>query len=81
MIKGKARFYGEGDIIIGELAPLEGINIPPGFPYWFESVGDETLEILQVESIDKTVKNNRRVDHTPQKRATLEMKTVKSSDV
>src|ERR1043166_10150660 len=52
VLKGKARFYGERDTMLAELGSLDGTNIPPGFPYWFESVGDEILEILQVEAID-----------------------------
>lgn len=52
VIKGKARFYGEGDRVVAELGPLEGVLIPRGFPYWFESASDETLELLQVESSD-----------------------------
>jgi mannose-6-phosphate isomerase-like protein (cupin superfamily) len=52
VIKGKARFYGEGDKVIAELGPLEGILVPRGFQYWFESAGEEVLELLQIESSD-----------------------------
>jgi mannose-6-phosphate isomerase-like protein (cupin superfamily) len=48
VLKGRVRFYGVGDVIIGEYGPREGIQIPEGSRYWFEKVGDETLEILQV---------------------------------
>ena len=37
-----------------------------GFYYWFEKAGEERLEILQVEAIDKTVVN-KRLDATPAK--------------
>jgi mannose-6-phosphate isomerase-like protein (cupin superfamily) len=52
VLKGKARFYGEGDRVVAEIGPMEGVLIPRGFRYWFESAGDEVLELLQVESAD-----------------------------
>ena len=44
----------------------EGVFVPRNVPYWFESVGDELLELLQVEAIDKTVKNTL-TRHAPKK--------------
>ncbi|OGA06278.1 MAG: hypothetical protein A2W68_09270 [Betaproteobacteria bacterium RIFCSPLOWO2_02_64_14] len=64
VLKGRARFYGKGDALLAELAPLQGLHIPRGFYYWFEKVGEEPLEILQVEAIDKTI-INKRLDATP----------------
>lgn len=64
VLKGRARFYGEGDALLGDLGPHEGIFLPRGVMYWFEATGDELLEILQVEAIDKSVEN-RRNDHKP----------------
>jgi len=52
VLGGRARFYGEGDAVVAELGPMEGVLIPRHFKYWFESVGDEVLEILQVECAD-----------------------------
>ena len=53
VISGRARFYGEGDVIIAELGQYEGILIPRGFKYWFECASEEeSLVILQVESSD-----------------------------
>lgn len=70
VLKGRARFYGTlDDTLLGELGPHEAIFIPRGFPYWFEKVGDEPLEILQVEALDRSVKNTR-TDHKPMKSAT-----------
>jgi mannose-6-phosphate isomerase-like protein (cupin superfamily) len=69
VLKGRARFYGKGDELLAELGPLQGIHIPRGFYYWFEKAGEERLEILQVEAIDRSVVN-RRLDATPQKDAT-----------
>ena len=48
VLKGAARFYGVGDKLIGELGPNEGILLPGGSRYWFEKVGSEDLEILQI---------------------------------
>ena len=47
VLRGRARFYGIGDAIIGELGPEEGIFLPGGSRYWFEKVGNEDLELLQ----------------------------------
>ena len=64
VLKGRARFYGEGDALLADLGPHEGIFLPRGVMYWFETAGDELLEILQVEAIDNSVEN-RRNDHKP----------------
>jgi mannose-6-phosphate isomerase-like protein (cupin superfamily) len=64
VLKGRAKFYGEGDKLIAELGPNEGVLVPRGVQYWFESSSPEVLEILQVEAIDKTIKNMR-IDYKP----------------
>ena len=66
VLKGRARFYGAGDRLIAEIGQHEGVFVPRNAPYWFESVGDELLELLQVEAIDKTVKNTL-TRHAPKK--------------
>jgi mannose-6-phosphate isomerase-like protein (cupin superfamily) len=66
VLKGRARFYGAGDRLIAEVGQHEGVFVPRNVPYWFESVGDELLELLQVEAIDKTVKNTL-TRHAPKK--------------
>lgn len=66
VLRGRAKFYGKDDALLAELGPLQGIHIPRGFYYWFESSGPELLELLQVEAIDKSVEN-RRLDATPRK--------------
>jgi mannose-6-phosphate isomerase-like protein (cupin superfamily) len=48
ILRGAARFYGVGDVLIGEFGPHDGILIPGGSRYWFEKIGDEDLEILQI---------------------------------
>ena len=72
VLSGRARFYamskesGNGEEVAGELGPREGIMIPKGVPYWFESASDDQLEILRVSSIDKNVKAER-VNYEPLK--------------
>ena len=48
VLKGAARFYGVGDKLLGEIGPNGGILLPGGSRYWFEKVGGEDLEILQI---------------------------------
>lgn len=71
VINGAVKFYGAGDKPIGEFKKGEGILIPRGFQYWFESSASEPLEILRVTAKDQSVEN-KRVDHTPQKRWMIE---------
>lgn len=66
VLKGRVRFYGPGNEVQGEFGPHEGVITPRNTPYWFECVGEEVLEILQVVAFDRSVKN-RRVDLEPQK--------------
>lgn len=66
VISGAVKFYGEGDEVIGEFNKGEGILIPRGFKYWFESSSSEPLEILRVTAKDQKVENQR-VDHSAQK--------------
>jgi mannose-6-phosphate isomerase-like protein (cupin superfamily) len=49
VLGGKATFYGEGDRVMGELEPFQGLLIPAGTKYWFESTGEEPLQILRVD--------------------------------
>jgi mannose-6-phosphate isomerase-like protein (cupin superfamily) len=53
VLKGNVRFYGPGDAVIAELGPHEGITIPGGARYWFETTGAEDLEILQMVAYDR----------------------------
>ncbi len=68
VLKGRARFYGAGDKLLGEFGPNEGIITPCYFRYWFERVGDEDLELLQVGALSSPeVKSSGRTDLEPQK--------------
>jgi mannose-6-phosphate isomerase-like protein (cupin superfamily) len=70
VLRGRVRFYTTDDELVADLGPHEGVLVPREFPYWFESSGDETLEMLQVEA---SVKPNdgllgfgeARTDYTP----------------
>ncbi len=66
VLAGKVKFYGPGDVLIGEFGKHEGILVPRGAQYWFESSGDEDLEILQMAAFEKGVKTQR-VDVEAQK--------------
>jgi mannose-6-phosphate isomerase-like protein (cupin superfamily) len=59
VLKGAVRFYGPGDEVLGEFGAHEGIVMPRGAEYWFESCGDVDLELLQVVAFDRDVKNER----------------------
>jgi mannose-6-phosphate isomerase-like protein (cupin superfamily) len=66
VLGGAVKFYGEGDKLIGECKKHEGILIPRGFKYWFESASDEPLEIIRVAARDQNVEN-KRVNEAPLK--------------
>ena len=67
VLAGRARFYAEGDDLLAELGKHEGIAIPRGFRYWFESAGEEPLELLHVVAYAQNVKDER-INYTPLKR-------------
>ena len=55
VLKGRARFYTQGDVLIADAGPMEGVLLPRGYKYWFEKAGDEDLEMLQVEAFDMPI--------------------------
>ncbi len=59
VLKGRVRFYGPEDEILGEFGQHEGIVMPRNAQYWFESCGDDELELLQVVAFDRDVRNER----------------------
>lgn len=77
VLNGAVKFYGESDQVIGELKKQEGILIPRGFSYWFESAGEEPLEILRVTARDQTTEN-RRVNQSPLKQWQVDMNRPQS---
>ena len=74
VMSGAVKFYGEGDQVIGEFNRGEGILIPRGFKYWFESSSSEPLEILRVTAKDQKVENQR-VDHSAKKQWMVDQNT------
>ena len=66
VLKGRVRWYGPGDEVLGEFGPHEGIVMPRNAQYWFQSIGEDDLELLQVAAFDRDVKNER-VDFAPQR--------------
>jgi hypothetical protein len=71
------KFYGEGDKLIAELKKTEGILIPRGFKYWFESASDEALEIIRVAARDQNTEN-KRVSEAPLKPWMVESRRFES---
>jgi len=65
VLKGRARFYGPGDEIRGEFGPIEGLVIPAGARYWFESCGEDDLELLQIKTYTKGRGKDKRIDAAP----------------
>jgi mannose-6-phosphate isomerase-like protein (cupin superfamily) len=53
VLSGRVRFYGEGNALIADCGPYEGVLLPRGCPYWFENVEDVEAELLQVEAFDR----------------------------
>ena len=77
VIRGAVKFYGEGDRLVGEYQKGEGILIPRGYKYWFESAAPEPLEILRITAKDQNVENQR-VDHSAQKQWMVDQNTFGS---
>ena len=67
VLKGRVRFYGPGDVLIGEFGPHEGTITPRFSRYWFENVGEEDLEILQVAALTEGAKTSGRTDVSAQR--------------
>lgn len=61
VLKGRVRFYGPGDKLLGEYGPMEGLITPAGARYWFEKASDDDLELLQVASYEQDASRARRV--------------------
>jgi hypothetical protein len=64
VIKGRVRFYGPGDVLLKELGANEGIITPRYSRYWFECVGEEDLELLQIAASDSPELKSGRTDVT-----------------
>lgn len=63
VLKGRVKFYGVDDELLGEYGPQEGIITPAFTRYWFESSGDDELELLQIGAFSgPEVKSSGRTD-------------------
>ena len=67
VLKVRVKFYGVGDKLLGEFGPQEGIITPAYTRYWFESSGDEELELLQIGAFAPDAKSSGRTDASPQR--------------
>ena len=67
VLKGRVRFYGPEDKLLGEFGPMEGLSTPRNARYWFESAADEELELLQVAAIAPDIEGPMRIDASPRK--------------
>jgi mannose-6-phosphate isomerase-like protein (cupin superfamily) len=65
VLKGRVRFYGRSDAVIGEYGPLEGLINPSGARYRFEKLGDEEVLMLQVGIYPEGRKAAKRLDASP----------------
>src|SRR5262245_6600213 len=54
VIRGRARFYGPENVLIGEFGEGEGVITPRYSLYWFENAGGESddLELMQIAASD-----------------------------
>lgn len=68
VLRGRARFWGANDKLLGEYGPNEGVFIPAGARYRFEKAGDEDLEILHMIGFDRAAPEKpRRYNVQPRK--------------
>ena len=68
VLKGRVRFYGTEDKVLGDFGPHEGILLPENSRYWFGSVGDEEAWLLQIAGYPKGPKAIKRINVTPPKK-------------
>jgi mannose-6-phosphate isomerase-like protein (cupin superfamily) len=67
VLKGRAKFYGPEDSVIGEFGPYEGTVTPRFSRYWFENTGEGDLELLQVVGYVPGSKDGGRTDVAAQR--------------
>ena len=65
VLKGRAKFYGPDDVVIGEFGPMEGTITPQYSRYWFASTADEDLELLHVVARADAKAGDPRIDLEP----------------
>jgi mannose-6-phosphate isomerase-like protein (cupin superfamily) len=65
VLKGRVRFYSSETEVLAELGPHEGLLMPHDCKYWFENVGDEPLEVLQMAAFVPNKDPNSRTNYSP----------------
>ena len=78
VLSGRARFYSDETTLFADVGSGEGVLIPRGVKYWFESASEEPLQLFQVECAYHDLKSTMdvfddRVDYTPPKEGLLEI--------
>jgi len=63
VLAGVARFHSFEESDSHDLALNEGIFIPKATPHWFESIGDDPLEMLHIAARDTRVEKDARVNY------------------
>jgi mannose-6-phosphate isomerase-like protein (cupin superfamily) len=76
VLSGRARFYSDETTLFADIGAGEGVLIPRGVKYWFESASEEPLQLFQVECAYHDLKTPKaiyddRVDYTPPKEGLL----------
>ena len=74
VLNGKVRFYTEGDQEVATLGKFEGLVIPRGSLYWFESASEENLVIVRIAATDPRVEAGRTDKGERVSREILQMK-------
>jgi len=62
VLSGAATFYTQNDAIVATLRQNEGLLIPHGAPYWFESSSDENLVVLRFGAAVPEAGPDQRID-------------------
>jgi mannose-6-phosphate isomerase-like protein (cupin superfamily) len=62
VIEGEAAFYTEGNQLVTRLRKHDGLLIPHGVAYWFESTAEENLVILRFGAAVPEAGPDRRID-------------------
>ena len=64
VLAGRARFYDDVESVACELGQHEGVLVPHGVKYWFESASQEPLEIMHITGHVPGAKTER-MNYTP----------------
>jgi mannose-6-phosphate isomerase-like protein (cupin superfamily) len=62
VLEGEATFYTEGERVVARLGKHQGLLIPHGAAYWFESASGENLVILRFGAAVPEAGPDRRID-------------------